>query len=104
MTVTTVRTPTDIGRHTAERFGDDAGKQVVTLAPIVSEALYAPGEPDEAAVASAWDLESELHAILDSRRPWWAGVLFWVDPRPLWRGKHRDGRRTRHQTPAGGAS
>jgi len=93
MKVTTVRTPTDIGEHTTERFGGDAGKQVTTLAPIVSHALYAPDEPDEAAVARAWDLESELHAILDSRRPWWAGALFWIDPRPLWHRKHhRTGR------------
>ena len=89
MSVTTVRTPSEIGEHTAERFGKEAGHQVTTLAPILSQALYAPGEPDEAAVVKAWDLESELHAILDSRRPWWAAALFWVDPRPLWRASQR---------------
>ena len=100
MRINAVRTPTDIGQDTAERFGQDAGKQVTTLAPILSHALYAADEPDEAAVATAWNLESELHAILDSRRPWWAGALFWVDPRPLWHRRRSRSRRTPRAAPA----
>jgi transglutaminase-like putative cysteine protease len=99
MRVTPSHTPTDIGLHTIERFGDDAGKQVTTLAPILSHALYARDEPDEAAVARAWHLESELHAILDSRRPWWAGALYWIDPRPLWHRKHPRSGRTPQPAP-----
>lgn len=100
MRISTVRTPTDIGEDTTERFGEDAGTQVTTLAPILSHALYAADEPDEAAAATAWDLESELHAILDSRSPWWAAALFWVDPRPLWHRQRPRSRRTPRTAPS----
>lgn len=85
MAVTLVRTPQEIGDQATERFGPEAGRSVLTLAPIVSEALYAPDDPGEDAVVQAWDLESELHSILDSQQPWWGRMLFWIDPRPLLR-------------------
>ena len=87
MPVPLVRTPREIGDQAADKFGPETGRPVLTLAPIMSAALYAPDEPDEDTVTRAWDLESELRSILDAKKPLVARVLFWIDPRPLLRTK-----------------
>jgi TgpA N-terminal domain/Transglutaminase-like superfamily len=88
-------TAEEVGTRTTDQFGDDAGRRVVALAPLVSTALYAPNEPDEDAVVAAWDLEGELRDILDARRSPFTRLLSWVDPRPLVRtpGRRRSVRR-----------
>ncbi|MFD8500166.1 DUF3488 and DUF4129 domain-containing transglutaminase family protein [Amycolatopsis sp. NPDC059657] len=79
-------------RETADRavaaLGVAAGA-VVGLAPLATAAVYAPREPDDAAVAEAWQLESQLRTQLYPR----SQSLLWMrarlDPRPLLRGNRQ---------------
>ncbi|SDY98776.1 protein of unknown function [Amycolatopsis xylanica] len=79
-------------KETADRavavLGVAAGA-VVGLAPLATAAVYAPREPDEAAVAEAWQLESQLRTQLYPR----SQSLLWMrarlDPRPLLRGNRQ---------------
>ena len=54
---------------------------VARLAPLVSEALYAPTGPAESDVERAWRLEAEVRAELHPKR--WSRAAAALSPRPL---------------------
>ncbi|WP_206790320.1 transglutaminase domain-containing protein [Amycolatopsis sp. MtRt-6] len=78
----------------ATRVLGAAADPLVRLAPLVTAAVYAPGEPDDHAVEQAWQLESELRRRLYPARLSWRRLRAGVDPRPLIAGG-REGRGSR---------
>lgn len=81
--VSPVRTTEEVAADAADRFGGPAGTAVAVLAPLVSTAVFAQDEPEDAAAEQAWDLEAELRQLLDADRSWWHRARAWLDPRPL---------------------
>ena len=75
-------TAMEAARHAQDQLGESAGA-VAVLAPIVTQAVFFPGDPPPDAVREAWELTR--HFRRDLRRS--GGVLralrAWFDPRPL---------------------
>ena len=75
-------TAMEAARHAQDQLGESAGP-VAVLAPIVTQAVFFPGDPPPDAVREAWELTRQFRR--DLRRS--GGVLralrAWFDPRPL---------------------
>jgi transglutaminase-like putative cysteine protease len=93
ITISAAQTVNEVAYRARLRFGDSAGA-VVTLAPLVTRALYSPVEPDDATVRQAWLLDSKLGRDLRKARGALVTVRSWIDPRPLF-ARRRDARRRR---------
>jgi hypothetical protein len=77
--------------HAEEQLGESA-RAVAVLAPIVTAAVYYPGEPQEDSVREAWELTTQLRRDLRRSRGVPRAVRAWFDPRPLvsgWRDRRR---------------
>lgn len=83
--VTASLTAREMADRAVATLGVPAGA-VIGLAPLATAAVYAPREPDDAAVTEAWRLEAQLRNQLYPR----SQSLLWMrarlDPRPLLRG------------------
>jgi hypothetical protein len=69
--------------ETRNSMGDDVANRVQTFGPILNTSLYSPSEPDEDAVASAWDAEGSMRALLNENASVRQRLLVALDPRPL---------------------
>jgi transglutaminase-like putative cysteine protease len=68
--------------HAREHLGDSAGA-VAVLAPLVTQAVFFPGEPPDEAVREAWELNAQFRRDLRQSRGVLRAVRAWFDPRPL---------------------
>lgn len=82
-----VAVPASLTAHeVAERATRAMGavaEPVARLAPLVTAAVFAPGEPGEDAVTEAWSLERRLRGLLYPRRRLPHRLVAALDPRPL---------------------
>jgi transglutaminase-like putative cysteine protease len=69
--------------ETRNSMGDDVANRVQTFGPILNTSLYSPSEPDEDAVASAWDAEGSMRALLNENASVRQRLLVALDPRSL---------------------
>ncbi|ONI74682.1 hypothetical protein ALI144C_38320 [Actinosynnema sp. ALI-1.44] len=92
--VTAASTPKEISDQARERIGEDGTGALAVLAPIVTSAVSEPAEPDDAAVDTAWQLESQLRGELRRTGSPLLTIRAWLDPRPLY-ARWRDERRRR---------
>nr|WP_042193254.1 transglutaminase domain-containing protein [Kibdelosporangium sp. MJ126-NF4]CEL20666.1 FIG001454: Transglutaminase-like enzymes, putative cysteine proteases [Kibdelosporangium sp. MJ126-NF4]CTQ89578.1 FIG001454: Transglutaminase-like enzymes, putative cysteine proteases [Kibdelosporangium sp. MJ126-NF4] len=92
--VTAASTPKEVGDQARERIGDEGTGALAVLAPIVTAAVFDPAEPDDTAVDTAWQLESQLRDELRRARSPLLTIRAWLDPRPLY-ARWRDERRRR---------
>jgi transglutaminase-like putative cysteine protease len=77
--------------HAEEQLGEPA-RAVAVLAPIVTAAVFYPGEPQEDNVREAWELSTQFRRDLRRSRGIPRAVRAWFDPRPLvdgWRDRRR---------------
>jgi hypothetical protein len=77
--------------HAEEQLGEPA-RAVAVLAPIVTAAVFYPGEPQEDNVREAWELSTQFRRDLRRSRGIVRAVRAWFDPRPLmygWRDRRR---------------
>jgi hypothetical protein len=77
--------------HAEEQLGEPA-RAVAVLAPIVTAAVFYPGEPQEGDVREAWELSAQFRRDLRRSRGILRAIRAWFDPRPLtsgWRDRRR---------------
>jgi transglutaminase-like putative cysteine protease len=91
--VTANLTATEVAHHAEARLGEGAGA-VAVLAPLVTEAVFSPAEPEENTVREAWGLDARLRRELRRTRSPFALFRAWLDPRPLF-ARARDERKRR---------
>jgi transglutaminase-like putative cysteine protease len=81
-------TADEVAARAAAALGP-ASAAVGRLAPVATAALYAPYEPDAAAVRRAWQLETQLRHDLRTHRGRTRRVRAALDPRPLFGRRRR---------------
>jgi transglutaminase-like putative cysteine protease len=84
-------TAIEAAAHAEEHLGEPA-RSVAVLAPMVTAAVFYPGEPLEDNVRDAWDLSGQFRRDLRRSRGFLRAVRAWFDPRPLmyaWRDRRR---------------
>ncbi len=77
--------------HAEEQLGEPA-RSVAVLAPMVSAAVFYPGEPQEDSVREAWELSTQFRRDLRRSRGFLRAARAKFDPRPLvyaWRDRRR---------------
>ncbi|RSM58619.1 transglutaminase domain-containing protein [Kibdelosporangium aridum] len=92
--VTASSTAREVSEQAREKIGESGTGSLAVLAPIVTKAVFEPAEPDENAVAEAWQLEGQLRRELRKARSPLLTFRAWLDPRPLY-ARWRDERRRR---------
>lgn len=75
-------TALEAAEHAREHLGESAGA-VAVLAPLVTQAVFFPGEPPDEAVREAWELNAQFRRDLRRSRGVLRAVRAWFDPRPL---------------------
>jgi len=84
-------TAVEAAAHAEEQLGEPA-RSVAVLAPIVTAAVFYPGEPLEDNVRDAWDLSTQFRRDLRRSRGMLRALRALFDPRPLvyaWRDRRR---------------
>ena len=75
-------TAVEAAAHAEEQLGEPA-RSVAVLAPIVTAAVFYPGEPLEDNVRDAWDLSTQFRRDLRRSRGMLRALRALFDPRPL---------------------
>jgi transglutaminase-like putative cysteine protease len=75
-------TAIEAARHARDHLGEPAGA-VAVLAPIVTQAMYFPGDPPPDVVREAWELNAQFRRDLRRSRGVLRALRAWFDPRPL---------------------
>jgi transglutaminase-like putative cysteine protease len=75
-------TAIEAAEHAREHLGEPAGA-VAVLAPIVTQAVFLPGDPPADVVRDAWELNAQFRRDLRRSRGILRAVRAWFDPRPL---------------------
>ncbi len=84
-------TAAETAAHAEERLGEPA-RSVAVLAPMVTAAVFYPGEPMDDNVREAWELSTQFRRDLRRSRGILRATRAWFDPRPLvygWRDRRR---------------
>jgi len=87
-------TAAEAAAHAEQHLGEPA-RAVAVLAPMVTAAVFYPGEPHEDNVREAWELSAQFRRDLRRSRGIFRALRAWFDPRPLTSG-WRDRRRLRN--------
>ena len=75
-------TAIETAAHAQEQLGEPA-RAVAVLAPLVTQAVFLPGEPTDDTVREAWELSAQFRRELRRSRGVLRAVRAWFDPRPL---------------------
>jgi transglutaminase-like putative cysteine protease len=75
-------TAIEAARHAQDELGESAGA-VAVLAPIVTQAVFFPGDPPADAVREAWELNAQFRRDLRRSRGVLRAARAFFDPRPL---------------------
>jgi hypothetical protein len=75
-------TAAETALHAQEQLGESA-RAVAVLAPLVTQAVFYPGEPPADVVHEAWELNAQFRRDLRRGRGVFRAVRAAFDPRPL---------------------
>lgn len=70
----------------AAQLGSSAGEQLDVIAPAVTEALFAPEQPEDSVADQVAEQADAFRRSVSAGQPWHRRVVAWFNPRPLLQG------------------